>query len=108
MLNDSQYVEAARALAERTLKQGGKTSEERLSYLFRRATCRKPDAKELAELNAALKDLLADYEKDTPAAQKLINVGETRPDPTLQPAELAAWTMLASTVLNLDEVLNKG
>ena len=108
LLNDPQYVEAARALAERSLREGGKTSGEQIAYLFRLATARKPDAKELAELTAALKDLQAEYAADPAAASKLIAVGETKADATIKPANLAAWTMLANTVLNLDEVLNKG
>jgi hypothetical protein len=106
MLNDPQYVEAARALAERALARGGGDGG-RAAWLFRRATLRPPDAAELAELTAALKDLRAEYRGNAEAARRLINVGETRPDPRHAPDELAAWTMLANTVLNLAEVLNK-
>jgi hypothetical protein len=108
LLNDPQYVECARGLAERVLHEGGKADNERIAYLFRLATCRRPDAKEVAELQAALKDLRAEYTRDAEAAKKLIAVGESKPDAKLAAGELAAWTMLASTVLNLDEVLNKG
>jgi hypothetical protein len=108
LLNDPQFVECARALAERTLKKPGKTDGERIAQLFRLATCRRPDAKEQAELAATLADLRKEYTADPAGAKKLIAVGESRPDDKLPPAELAAWTMLASTVLNLDEVLNKG
>jgi hypothetical protein len=107
LLNDKQYVECARALAGRVLR-AEKTTERRIDYLFRLATGRRPDAKERAELESALKDLLAEYGRDPAAAAKVIAVGDSKPDPNLKPAELAAWTMLASTVLNLDEVLNKG
>jgi hypothetical protein len=108
LLNEPQYVECSRGLAERVLKQGGKTDAQRIAYLFRRATCRAPDAKELTELTAALKDLRTEYVRDPAGAKKLIAIGESRADDKLSPTELAAWTMLASTVLNLDEVLNKG
>jgi hypothetical protein len=107
LLNEPQYIECSRVLAERVLAGGGTTTEGRIRWLFRLATCRAPDAKELAELSAALKDLRAEYDRDPEAAKKLVNTGETKPDARLLPAELAAWTMLASTVLNLDEVLNK-
>ncbi len=108
LLNETQYVEAARALAGRAIREGGKTAEEQIVYLFRLATARRPDAKELAELSAALKDLRAEYAAKPAEAARLIAIGETKPDARIPPAELAAWTMLASTVLNLDEVLNKG
>jgi hypothetical protein len=90
------------------MKDGGMRTEDRLVYLFRRATLRRPDAKELAELSAVYRDLLAKYSADAEAARKLIAVGESKADPSLAPNELAAWTMLANLVLNLDEVINKG
>jgi hypothetical protein len=108
LLNETQFVEAARALAERTMKEGGTKPEERLTYLFRLATARKPDAKELPELLAAYRDHLATYTRDVKGAKELIAVGETKPDEQLNPSELAAWTMIANLVLNLDEVINKG
>jgi mono/diheme cytochrome c family protein len=98
LLNDPQYVECAKALARRVLREK-KTTDERLTYLFRLATCRVPDAAEKAELAMALVDLMTEYQRDPAAAKKL--VGEEKPDE-------AAWAMLASTVLNLDEVINKG
>jgi mono/diheme cytochrome c family protein len=107
LMNETQYVEAARALAERVLREGGGTDESRLTYLFRLAAARKPDADEVTELASALADFRATYARDAAAATKLIAVGETKPDPKLDPAELAAWTMVGNTVLNLDEVLNK-
>jgi hypothetical protein len=106
LLNDPQYVECARVLATRTLRQS-KSTVERITYLFRLATCRTPDPKELAELTSALADLHSEYKKDPVEAKKLITIGETKPDGSLDAIDLAAWTMLASTVLNLDEVLNK-
>jgi hypothetical protein len=108
LLNDPQFVECYRVLAERILKPADQNDGERITRLFRLATCRRPDARELDELSAALKDLRAEYARDGAAARKLIAVGESKPDGKLSAAELAAWTMLASTVMNLDEVLNKG
>jgi mono/diheme cytochrome c family protein len=108
LLNETQYIEAARALAERILRGTAATDDARISYLFRLATARRPDTREVNVLITALKDLRAEYARDTAAANKLIAVGETKADPSLAAAELAAWTMLANTVLNLDEVLNKG
>jgi hypothetical protein len=108
LLNETQYIECARALAERTLKEGGTKTEDRIAYLFRLATARKPDALELNELAAVYRDHLAEYTRNVEAAKKLIALGESKPDTTLNPSELAAWTMVANLVLNLDEVINKG
>jgi hypothetical protein len=108
LLNEPQYIEAARILAERTLKEGGARTEDRLGYLFRLATGRRADAVELSELSAAYKDHLSVYSRDVAAARKLIAIGETPPDAALNPSELAAWTMVANLVLNLDEVVSKG
>ncbi len=108
LLNEPQYVEAARALAEHAMKEGGTKINERLAYLFRAATSRRPDAVELSELSALYQDHLAVYARDTAAAKKLVSAGETPRDTTLNPSELAAWTMVANLVLNLDEVVNKG
>jgi hypothetical protein len=108
MMNDAQYVESARALAERALKEGGATSEERLTWMFRLVTCRTPDAAELVVLASALRDHRAKYAQDAEAAKKLIAVGESKPDAGLPPDELAAYALVANLILNLDEVLTKG
>jgi hypothetical protein len=108
LLNDPQYLEAARALAERAMKEGGAKTEDRLAHLFRLATGRRADAVELSELSAAYQDHLGVYTKGPAAAKKLISVGETQPDEAMNPSELAAWTMVANLVLNLDEVVSKG
>ncbi|QDV36689.1 PSD1 and planctomycete cytochrome C domain-containing protein [Tautonia plasticadhaerens] len=108
LLNDPQYVEAARALAERTMREAGSSTEDRLTRMFRIVAARTPEADELAELTAAYDDLIASYRDDPEAARQLIAVGETTPDPAHDPAELAAWTVIANTLLNLDEVIVKG
>jgi hypothetical protein len=108
LMNEPQFVEASRALAQRGLREGGATDEARLTYLFRVVNTRPPRPAELAELTAALADLRAHYRANVDAAKGLIAVGETKPDPTLDPAELAAWTILGNTLLNLDEVVTKG
>ena len=107
LMNETQYVEAARALAERTLKEGGTKPAERAGYLFRLATGRKPDAPEIAVLLDTYKDHLAHFSNNEAAANKLIAVGQRKIDPKLNAGEWAAWTMVANLVLNLDEVINK-
>jgi hypothetical protein len=107
-MNEQQFVESSRMLAERVMKEGGETPETRAAYLFKLATSRKPDAGETTELLAVYKDHMATFARDEAAAKKLISIGEMKPDAKLNASELAAWTMVANLVLNLDEVLNKG
>ncbi len=108
LLNDPQYVEAARHLAARVLRESRIDPHARLTHLFRLVTSRAPTAGESAELQTAVDDLTEMYANDPSAAKALLAVGELPPDPAFDPHELAAWTIIASTVLNLDEVINKG
>jgi hypothetical protein len=106
-LNDVQFVEAARHLAERVLKDGGATDEDRLDFIARRLLARPFRADEQPIVKQSLADLRAHYQSQADAAKELIAVGESKADPALDPAELATWTMLVNELLNLDEVLNK-
>jgi mono/diheme cytochrome c family protein len=106
-MNDVTYVEAARALAERMLKQGGNADTDRLAYGFRLCTARPPNGKEAALLADSLTHFRQQYAADEEAAKKLIVAGESKPDPNLEPKELAAQTSLALLMLNLDETLTK-
>jgi hypothetical protein len=108
LMNEPQFVEASRALAERTLREAGPTAQDRLTYMFRLVSARCPGATDLAELETALKDLTAHYASQPEAARQLVATGETKPDPRFNPAELAAWTMIGNIILNLDEVITKG
>lgn len=106
-LNDITYVEAARALAERMLKQGGANEAGRLAAGFRLCTSRSPNEKEASLLASSLRRFRAQYAADTEGAGKLIATGESKPDANLPAAELAAHTSLALLLLNLDETLTK-
>lgn len=106
-MNDVTYVEAARALAERMLKQGGSADAERVAYGFRLCTARKPTEKEATLLAASLARFRQLYSADAESAKKLIATGESKPDPNLPASELAAQTSLALLLLNLDETLTK-
>jgi hypothetical protein len=108
LLNEPQFIEGARALAGRTLREGGSTPQDRLAYMFRLVTSRSPDVKDLAELTSALNDLTVHYTREPEAAKQLIATGETTPDPRDDPTELAAWTMIGNVILNLDEAITKG
>jgi hypothetical protein len=81
--------------------------EARLEYGFRLVTARPPVSGEKAVLKEALKKYQARYRSDGEAARKLIAVGESSVDENLNPADLAAYTMVANLLLNLDETLNK-
>jgi hypothetical protein len=107
LLNDPQYVEAARGLAARTLHEGGSDDAARAKFLFRAAVVRDPTSEEVADLVAAYDAELAHYRRNAEAAAALTFVGEAPREAQLDQAELAAWTMVANIVLNLDEVVTK-
>ena len=107
LLNDPTYVEAARALAERTLRHGGKSDRARVDFAFKLATARTPDRAERAVLLGSLREFRSTYRQDHEGANNLLSVGETKTDSSLPPGELAAWTTLASMILNLDETITK-
>jgi hypothetical protein len=106
-LNDPQFVEASRHLAQTALKEGSDRTEARLDVLARRLLARPFRAEETGVMQRTLNDLLAFYQGHPDDARKLIAVGESRVDPTLDVPTLAAYTMLANQLFNLDEVLNK-
>jgi hypothetical protein len=107
LLNDVTYVESARVLAERMITEGGSTPEARIAWAFKRATARTPDEDEVAVLARGLASRIGRYKTDPAAAHKLISEGETKADPKIDPAELAAYTMTANVILNLDEVVTR-
>ena len=106
-MNDPTYVEAARKLAERILREGGTTNDERITFAFRLATARRPSERELSVLRALLEQQLDAYRNDEKAAAELLVVGESARDNALNAPHHAAWTLVANLVLNLDEALNK-
>ncbi len=107
LMNDVQHVEAARALAERTLAEGGATTEERITFLYRTLLSRRPDADELRLVTANLAKQRELYQADPAAARKLVATGESKPRGVAPTDETAAWTMVANLLLNLDETLNR-
>ncbi|HEV3256952.1 MAG TPA: DUF1553 domain-containing protein [Gemmataceae bacterium] len=106
-LNDPQFVEAARHLGQTTLAEGGKEVDGRIDFMARRLLARPFRARERKVVRATLDDLLGYYKAHPDDAKKLIAVGESESDPALDVPTLAAWTMLANQLMNLDEVLNK-
>jgi len=106
-LNDPQFVEAARVLAERTLKEGGKTDADKANFIALYLLSRPFREIERPIVESSLADLLAYYKANPEDAAKLLAVGESKRDELLDPATHAAWTMLTNQLMNLDEVLNK-
>jgi Protein of unknown function (DUF1553)/Protein of unknown function (DUF1549)/Planctomycete cytochrome C/Concanavalin A-like lectin/glucanases superfamily len=106
-MNDPQWVEASRALAERLIKQGGKQPEQRIQYLSELVLSHDPSPQMASVLEQSLNQMEKHYATDPTAAHDLVAVGEKPRDAAIPPPELAAWTMVVSEVLNLDETLNK-
>jgi hypothetical protein len=107
LLNDVQFVEAARQFAQRMIRQGGATADERIRFGFELATARQPDPDEIRELARLLDDFLVEYRADREAASALLHVGEYPRDESLDVADHAAWTVVANTILSLDETVTK-
>jgi hypothetical protein len=107
LLNDPQYVEAARAIGERMMKEGGAETRDRIAFGFRLVTSRQPRPEELSLLETLYRDEHAAFLGDAPAAKKLLAVGEHARDTTLDVAESAAYSVVASTLLNFDEAVFK-
>jgi cytochrome c553 len=106
-LNDPQFVEAARHLAQLALTQGGQKPESRLDFMAERLIARPLKDAEKKIVTAGLTGLLTHYGQSPEEAEKLLAVGDSKPDTTLDKPTLAAYTMLANQLMNLDEVLTK-
>ncbi len=105
-MNDPQFVEAARNLAQSAIKAGADFPA-RLNYVTARLLARPFRAEEAAITQSAFDDLLTYYKANPEDAKKLLTVGESKRDETIDTAQHAAWTMLCNQLMNLDEVLNK-
>ena len=107
MMNNKTFVEAARFLAERMMQAKGQRPRQRVAEAFRRVTSRAPRK---AELDLLMKDFsfyLKDFRKKPDAAKRLMSVGEKLPNPRLPAAQLAAYALVANTILNLDEAITQ-
>ena len=107
LLNDVQHVEAARGLAQRVLTSGEKNPQARIEFLFKTVLSRNPTAKEIELLDKQIATHMQRYQGAPQDAQQLIQLGESKPNADLTPAELAAYTLAASTILNMDETLTR-
>ncbi len=105
-LNDPQFVEAARRLAEVALASGRK-EDEALQLMAARLLSRPLTAKELDVVKGTLKEMQSFYETHPDAAKQLISTGDSKPSDKLPAPKLAAMTLVANQLMNLDEALNK-
>lgn len=107
LMNDVQYVEAARYLAERIVRECKDEPNQRVRFAFERVLTRQPDATELAVIESAYQTHLLRFSEQTEDAKKLINTGEQPTDPKLPIADTAALTLICNLLLNLDESVTR-
>ncbi|MEO2017861.1 MAG: DUF1553 domain-containing protein, partial [Fuerstiella sp.] len=108
LMNDVQYVEAARKFAERVIADGGTSVEERVIFAFRSLLNRRPNTTELQSLTNLYEEYLSLFRSDPEAATKFLTAGESPRNDQLDPKELAAWSMVTHLLLNLSETVTKG
>lgn len=106
LMNDPQFVEAARQLAENAIKQR-KEARERVSWMMTTVLSRPPIDADVEDLTSTAAELVLLYAMANEAAKELVAIGDSRPDATLNVAELAAWTMIANALMNRDDFINK-
>ena len=106
-MNDPQFVEAARVLAQRAMSAAGGDVDAAIDFMTLRVLARTFTAAERTIVRSAYQDFAAHYRANALAAEQLLAVGESPADRSLPPAELAALTMVANQIFSLDEALNK-
>jgi hypothetical protein len=107
LLNDPTYVEAARALAARTMLEGGADTASRIKFAYREATSRAPNEAEAKILSDLFAKHFAEYTANKAAAADVQKNGDFQPPAGLDPVELAAWTSVARVILNLHETITR-
>ena len=107
LMNDVTYLEAARVLAERAMREGGAGTDDRLAWAFRAVTARTPVERERQLMRGYFDSQLAWYSAHPNEATKILSSGVKRQDQRIAPPELAAWSMVASLLFNLDETINR-
>lgn len=108
LMNDPAYIEAARVLAQRIMKEGGTDVPARIAFAFRLCTARPPSDEEATILRQVFEHNLARFRQQPAFAAKLISIGESPRAAEMDPVELAAWTAVGNVLLNLDETITKG
>lgn len=107
LMNDPTYVEASRVLAQRMVHDGGPSGADRVRFAYERALARPPSETESRLLEDLAHEQTKKFEAAPELARELLKVGESPTDDEVPAAELAAWTIVASSILNLDETISK-
>ena len=106
-LNEKGFVEAARVLAERVLREGGPDLDQRIQFAFRTVLARPPTPKERKIIAGIHADMMTTYQKDLKAALDLLSTGDAKRSSKVNELDLVAWTGVANVLLNLDETITK-
>ena len=107
LMNDVTFLEASRKFAERIIVEGGATPESRIDYGYKLLLARAPSAAQKRILLSTVARMAADFRKDPTSARQFLQQGESAVNHGVDPAELAAWTSIASLLLNMDEAITK-
>jgi hypothetical protein len=108
LMNDVQFVEAARRFAELVVTHGGDQVDQRIAYLYRSVLARNPKPNELQLVTQLYNEHLAEFQEQPEAATSLLSAGESDRNESLDQTELAAWTMIVHLIFNLSETVTKG
>jgi mono/diheme cytochrome c family protein len=108
LMNDVQFIEAARRFAEQVITEGGDQVDQRIAYLYRSVLARNPKPYERQLVTQLYNEHLEEFLEQPEAAKSLISSGESVRDETLDATELAAWTMIVHLIFNLSETVTKG
>jgi hypothetical protein len=106
-MNDTTYVESSRALATRAMTEAGDDIRSQIIFAFRSLLAREPSVEEIRTLTAGVETRTAFFRQNPSAAEQLITTGQSKPDRSLDPIELAALTTCVMNLLNLDETINR-
>ena len=108
MMNDIQFVEAARKLAERIMHEGGEDTAAKSTFAFRTILTRMPSEIEQQTLASTYAACLKEFQESEGSADAFLKTGESARDASLDVNELAAWTMVAHLIFNLSESVTRG
>ena len=107
LMNDPQYMEAARVLGERMIKEGGKEPDKQIEFAYEALVGRYPRKEEIRLMKQYYYEELNDFKKNPAKAMQILNVGEYKRDKNLNTVELAASSMIATTLINFEETVMK-
>ncbi len=107
LLNDPQFVEAARVMGERMVREGGETDADRATLAFRLFTGRRPEVRELELLLELYRHQRELFRAEPDRAGQLLSIGEHTPNPALDPVEIAAARIVAQAIMNMDATVWK-